>query len=115
TLTNGAPTSGLPSYVTIRADNPSGAPVPGSNLLWVSLYTTTGSQLLGATLDGSPIDLAVDEERGHPIYSADITLNPQATATLVLHLREPTSRGPALVLRQPLVEPETVQSSVPAC
>ncbi|MDQ1006952.1 hypothetical protein QFZ82_001437 [Streptomyces sp. V4I23] len=105
TLTNRAPTSGLPSYVTLRADSPAHRTRPGDNRLLVSYYASVGADLTGATLDGRPVLLASQVERGHPVYTVDLELPAQSSRTLVLHLREPHADRAPTVLRQPLVTP----------
>jgi hypothetical protein len=106
TLTNRAPASGLPSYVTLRGDSPPHRTRPGDNRLLVSYYAGVGADLTGATLDGRPVLLASGVERGHPVYTLDLELPAQSSRTLVLHLREPHVDGGApTLLRQPLVKP----------
>ncbi|MGW0827673.1 DUF4012 domain-containing protein [Streptomyces sp. NPDC002845] len=116
TLTNRAPTSGLPLYVTQRVDKPPYRTRPGDNRLLVSYYAASGARLTGATLDGRPILVNSGVERGHAVYTLDVELPAQHSRTLTLHLLEPVSdRAPAL-LRQPLVTPlRTHVEPAPAC
>ncbi|MGW5548561.1 DUF4012 domain-containing protein, partial [Streptomyces sp. NPDC003998] len=115
TLTNRAPASGLPEYVTQRVDAPPYRTRPGDNRLLVTYYAGTGAGLTGATLDGRPVTLDTGTERGHPAYTLDLELPRQSSRTLVLHLREPDADGAPTILRQPLVTPlrATVQPAAP--
>ncbi|MHB9863784.1 DUF4012 domain-containing protein [Streptomyces sp. YIM S03343] len=104
-LANDAPRSGLPGYVTLREDHPSYRTRPGDNRLLVSYYASVGAGLTGAELDGRPVQLTPDVERGHPVYTLDLELPARSRRTLVLHLLEPgTDRAPA-VLPQALTRP----------
>ncbi|WP_351233378.1 DUF4012 domain-containing protein [Streptomyces sp. NPDC002133] len=114
-LTNTAPGSGLPTYVTQRVDAPPYRTRPGDNRLLVSYYATEGAQLDKATLDGRPALLNHAVERGHPVYTVDLELPAGATRNFVLHLLEPHSERPPSLLRQSLVRPlqATVRPYVP--
>ncbi|MFF8375714.1 DUF4012 domain-containing protein [Streptomyces sp. NPDC015661] len=115
TLTNGAPTSGLPEYVTQRVDAPPYRTLPGDNRLLVDYYAGQGATLERATLDGRPVELIPGVERGHPVYTLDLELPRQSSRTLVLHLREPDADRPPTILRQALVTPlkATVKRAAP--
>ena len=105
TLTNRAPATGLPAYVTQRVDAPAYATRPGDNRLLVSYYATAGAGLASATLDGRAALVNSTTERGHPVFTLDVEIPRQSTRTLVLHLVEPPSTQPPFLLRQPLVGP----------
>ncbi|MHB8340921.1 MAG: DUF4012 domain-containing protein [Mycobacteriales bacterium] len=114
-LTNGAPASGLPPYVTERQDKPVGPyPVGQSNIL-LSVYATDGAQLVGVTLNGVPTTLSPGVEQGHPVFSTNVYVDPGATATLVLHLVEPVTAGQPIERVQPLVIGQQTSVSVPPC
>jgi hypothetical protein len=115
TLTNHAPASGLSDYVVARADKPTHPYPPGQNRSYVSVYAAVGAQLRSATLDGKPVLMEATTEQGHGRFSHYIELDPGQSATLVLHLAEPSSAGGATVPVQPLVSPQVTQVSVPAC
>lgn len=104
-LSNRAPVSGLPLYVTQRLDKPPYPTRPGDNRLLVSYFASERSELIKATLDGRPATLASGVERGHPVYTRDVELPAGSSRTLVLHLLEPRSDRAPVVLRQPLVRP----------
>ncbi|MGY6024244.1 DUF4012 domain-containing protein [Streptomyces spinosirectus] len=108
TLTNRAPVSGLPEYVTQRVDYPPYRTRPGDNRLIVTYYASTGARLTGAALDGRPVHPIPGTERGHPTYTLDLELPRQSSRTLVLHLDEPAADGAPTVLRQTLVTPTQV-------
>ncbi|WP_381017663.1 DUF4012 domain-containing protein [Streptomyces bullii] len=104
-LTNRAPDSGLPTYVTQRVDHPPYRTRPGDNRLLVSYYATKGAKLAGAALDGRPVLVNGAVERGRPVYTLDLELPAGARRTLVLRLLESPSERPPTLLRQPLVSP----------
>ncbi|MDQ0602070.1 hypothetical protein QF037_006415 [Streptomyces canus] len=104
-LTNRAPTSGLPLYVTQRVDAPSYRTRPGDNRLLVSYYASKGARLAQAALDGRPVMVHQAAERGHPVYTLDLELTAGSTRTLELRLLESPSSRPPLLLRQPMVRP----------
>src|SRR5664280_966620 len=109
-LTNNAPASGLPDYVVTRADKPA-QPFPrGQTRLWLSYFGTAGAGFTRATLDGAPANLQSETERGHPVFSTYLTLDPGQTRTLALTLIEPAAAGTMTTLEQPIVEPQ--QSAV---
>ncbi|MCF1506621.1 DUF4012 domain-containing protein [Streptomyces glomeratus] len=105
TLANRAPASGLPGYVTLRADAPPYRTRPGDNRLLVSYYAGADASLTGATLDGRSAQVAADVERGHSVFTLDLELPAGSRRTLVLHLLEPHADRTPTLLRQPLVTP----------
>ncbi|MEV4330801.1 DUF4012 domain-containing protein [Streptomyces sp. NPDC049597] len=116
TLTNRAPATGLPAYVTQRGDKPSYPTRPGDNRLLVSYYASEGARLTDLTIDGRPAMLHSGVERGHPVYTADVELPAQSTRTVTLRLVEPVSHRAPVILRQPLVTPlRTLVEPYPAC
>lgn len=116
TLTNTAPSSGLPAYVTQRGDKPSYGTRPGDNRLLVSYYASAGANLTGASLDGRPVMAASGVERQHPVYTLDVELPAQSTRTLTLRLVEPISDRVPVLWRQPLVTPLRAHvAPYPAC
>ncbi|WP_055492259.1 DUF4012 domain-containing protein [Streptomyces sp. TP-A0356] len=106
TLTNRAPASGLPGYVTLREDRPNYRTRPGDNRLLVSYYAGVGAGLTGATLDGRPALLASGVERGHSVFALNLELPAGSSRTLVLHLREPHADRAPTLLQQSLVTPQ---------
>ena len=107
-IANGAPASGLPAYVVDRLDHSAGPTRPGDTRVLLDYVATTGAQLLGATLNGRPVDLGVIDVEGHPGFRLDLDLPRAATQTLVLHLSEPFAGGRVHVLNPPGSTPSTV-------
>lgn len=118
-LTNNAPASGLPPYVTVRVAQPGIARpadlVPGQNRTVVNYVATEGAQLLGATLDGTPSGAGVFDEVGHPSYQTILEIKPGQTRTWVLELQEPAGTAPVTVVRQPGVTPVQVDVDDRSC
>ena len=115
TLTNSAPTSGLPAYVTNqRRDYPQGP--PGTNTVNLQLLATNDVLTRSVSLDGSAAPFGLTSDRGHPALTLLVQLHPGQTRTVVFDLLEPTSAtGAARVPAQPLVQPAQITSAVPAC
>jgi hypothetical protein len=114
TVTNDAPATGLPSYVTDGLSW-TGPHVPGADRLVVGLYGTHGSEQDTATIDGKPVYVATGEERGHPVITTLITIAPGQTRTVVFSVVEPQATGPVLALRQPLANEPTMKVDAPSC
>ncbi len=105
TLTNNAPASGLPTYVTGRSDHHAYPVKPGDNRLEVGYFATQGATMKSVTVDGRPGTAMIGREQGHPVYTVDLELPRGTSRTIVLHLSEPASSAAPIVLRQPLVRP----------
>ena len=105
TLTNNAPASGLPPYVTGRNDSHSYPVKTGDNRLAVSYFATQGTLMNKITVNGRTGRGRIGTERGHPVYSIDVELPQGTSRTIVLQLSEPAGKGTPIVLRQPLVRP----------
>jgi hypothetical protein len=115
TLTNNAPASGLPPYVTGRYDK---LPYPvktGDSRLAVSYFATQGAVLQNVTFAGRPGRGRLGAELGHPVYTIDVELPRGTSRTIVLHLSEPAGIGAPIVLRQPLVRPLNVTLNDAVC
>ncbi len=115
TLTNTAPAHGLPSYVTIRGDLPSGNEPISNNHVLVYVHTSNGAELTDATLDGQQLGISTGVEQGHPVYYFDTVLAPGKPQTAVLQLTEPIPRGAPMTKIQPLLRPQQTQLDVPSC
>ena len=112
-LNSTAPTSGLPDYVVARADlDFAPGPVRGQNNLFTSLYVGSREVLSSATLDGKPIALESEAERGFNVYSTYIKLDPGQSRRLVIELIGTETDGPderpVRVRRQPHVTADEV-------
>ena len=116
TLTNSAPASGLPAYVTTRLDSNRPSNVqPGDNRTLVDYYATTGAELSSVTVNGQPSTSAVLTEFNHPIFRLDMELPHGATSTIVLHLIEPKTTGGVVVWHQPGVYPLDADVDAQTC
>jgi hypothetical protein len=116
TLTNDAPASGLPAYVTTRLDPDHPSTVkPGDNREIVDYYATAGSQLSSISINGQPATAAVENDLNHPIFRLDMELPQGKTSTIELHLAEPHTSGPVRVWEQPGVVPLGVNVEKQSC
>lgn len=108
TLTSKAPASGLPRYVTYRADLPDGrVDPPGQQLSLIGVYLGPGARFTDALLDGRPAGLAQGTEKGLTVISGSLTLDPGQSRTLVLHVVQPATGFETLSWRQqPRLEPD---------
>jgi O-antigen/teichoic acid export membrane protein len=102
TLTNDAPTSGLPPYVTIRNDVAPPGAEPGDNRLLVTYYATTGSTIRSVTVNGKLVTLASSHENGLVTITLDLELPVQSSAVMVVTVNEPAANKPVEILNQPL-------------
>ncbi|MDQ1711630.1 MAG: hypothetical protein QOE45_1080 [Frankiaceae bacterium] len=106
-LRNLAP-PGLPAYVRGRLDLPPGAGFrPGEQHTYVSVFGAFGSLLEGAALDGRAIAVESELQRGHPVWSAYVDVDPGHEAVLTLRLAQ-VPPGRPLVREPPLVVPDEV-------
>jgi hypothetical protein len=90
-VTNAAPKSGLPAYVTPRLDDDFGtAPRPkGSNRELVTVYGPVGSYAESLSVNGKDYLGVAGVDRMHPVWVFDIELQPGETKTLRVNLIEP--------------------------
>ncbi|MDP9431460.1 MAG: DUF4012 domain-containing protein, partial [Actinomycetota bacterium] len=83
-LTNRAP-GGLSPYVTGAVEPTRTRPYPYAwHRVLLSVFTTSGSQLTAATLNGRPVALRPSTERGHPVYDTYVDLPVGQEAVLAL-------------------------------
>ncbi len=116
TLTNNAPASGLPPYVTDRLDAaqpPDSQPGDYSTLL--DYYATKGAQLLSVRVDGKPTTAALLTVSGQPVFRLSLQLLRGQTQTVELHLQEPPGSGAPLIWQQPAVSPMPVTVRAQPC
>jgi len=108
TLTNNAPASGLPPYVTTRLDHPPYLTHPGDNRALLDYFATPGSRLQSVLVDGKASAASALGFRGLALFRMDLELPRGQTRTIVLHLDEPARPGSPWIWRQPGVTPVDV-------
>lgn len=102
-LTNGAPRSGLPGYVTQRVDAHPAHIKAGDNRLLVTYYASSGARIVSTTLNGKPVAAATAPEKGLVTVTVDVELPVGATRLFTVTVREPAPSSALQVLDQPLV------------
>jgi hypothetical protein len=112
TFANDAPSTGLPDYVIGVHSGPN-LP-PGTNLMWVSLYSPL--HLTSALVGGAPSTFSPPvPELGANAYSGFVVVPSGGSTTLRLSFEGNLSKGPRyrMALRlQPLVNPPSAQVTV---
>jgi len=116
-VTNDAPESGLPDYMTGRVElEEQGVEyVRGSNHSYVSVYLPVNAVIGDLTLDGEPAFVSEAEEGDRTFVMFDVELDPGKSAKLVANWSEPAedldgnllSSTPELIM-QPLLNTPTV-------
>lgn len=114
-LTNTAPATGLPPYVTDRLDSPPPGARPGDTHLVLDYYATKGALLESVTVNRQRATAAVQDVSGFTVARLDVELPRGRTQRVVLHFTEPAGRGAPIVWRQPGVVPIAVQTFSQAC
>lgn len=105
TLTNRAPASGLPDYVTPQVFR-RGEPA-GTNILLATLYLPPGSLVTGVSRGGVPVGYRPGTELGLQWVEVLVTLRPGQSSEVAVTFEEPRgSGGPLGRVAQPLVRPE---------
>jgi hypothetical protein len=117
TLTNRAPASGLPPYLTTsivnRAQRQSVV-----NRLTVQVFGTRGALLGNARIDGRRVpsgSLVTTTEAGLSVWHMLLELPPDQPRTVVLELDEPAVSGAPRIPEQPLSRPLVRQINWTAC
>lgn len=114
TVTNRAPTSGLPQIVTQRLDTNKPHPV-GQQKLIASYYATRGAAVMAAELNGRPAGVGFHTELGHPVFTTYLYVDPGQTVTWSMQLQEPASAGPVFTRPQAMATPQQVVVTAPVC
>ncbi|MCW2530226.1 MAG: hypothetical protein JWM76_5086 [Pseudonocardiales bacterium] len=114
TITNDVPAGTLPTYVTLRVDNPAYPTTPGDNRLALNYFATAGATLQSVSVDGAKSTARSGTEQGHPVFYFDLEVKKNATRTVVLTLKEPGSGSPTVVT-QPLARPLDLTVVEPKC
>jgi Protein of unknown function (DUF4012) len=112
TLTNDAPASGLPKFVTGRHP---GDPHAGDSVIRLDYQATSGAVATGMTVNGTRVRITTGTELGHPVYGQIVKLPRGATRTVVLTLVEPAGTGAPQIQPQPMVNPMRVTVIDPRC
>jgi hypothetical protein len=115
TLTSKVPAGTLPTYVTVRQDDPGYPTRPGDDKVLVSYYATLGSQISSVTIDGRPIIVATTTEKGLTVFTVPLEIARDASHTIRVTLHEPIRSGTVQLLRQPAVHPISVSVEEPSC
>jgi hypothetical protein len=118
TLTNTAPTEGLPDYVVASGLFDSNYPVKapkGTNVTSVALLATKNAELVSVTANGQKTVVFPGRDRGHPLYETQLAIAPGQTVELKFLLKEPLVPGTPRVPAQPLIDDVIPTVSVPEC
>jgi hypothetical protein len=102
-LTNGAPKSGLPSYVT-RHDIPPG-PRANDNRLLLTYYASAGATVRSVRVDGKTLTPVIGRENHLVTATVVVEIPAGGTKTVTVALDEPASSHAVQLLEQPLVQP----------
>jgi hypothetical protein len=113
-LTNNVPISGIPGYVGGAEGLPIKLP-DFTNAASVSLLATKNAELKNATIDGHKATIFVGAERGHPLYEAQLMIQPGRTVELKYELDEPTTPGAPSAPSQPMRKTVVPVVNVPEC
>ena len=124
-VTNNAPTSGLPDYMTgrVELEEQGLSYVRGSNHSYVSMYLPVNAVPGEFTLNGESAFVSEADERGHTFMMFDIELDPGASASLVGTWTEPAedldgnllSNQPQLIIQPLLNTPSVSTEAAPEC
>ena len=114
-ISNRTPRSGLPAYVTIRADKPGYPTRPGDNRLLVSYYGSAAGRLTSVEVDGHPSSISATTEHGLLVVALDLELPAGSTRTVVVRIDEPSLPGKLEILRQPLARDGRVTELTNRC
>lgn len=110
TLTNTAPT-GLPTYMTVRADRPQ-PPVPyGQAKVGLAVYAGLVPSIGDVMLDGRPSALLFDSDQGHPFGYT--TLELPRGRSVVLSFTAAAGLQGVTYRQQPLVVPDVLDIAGP--
>jgi hypothetical protein len=113
TMTNGAPRTGPPPYVTLRRHNLPPGFRPGDNRLQVTYYASAGATVRSVKVNGRGLTPAFGRENHLVTAAFAVEIRAGETVTVTVALGEPASTRPVQVLEQPLVNP--IRVSVTNC
>jgi protein-tyrosine-phosphatase len=111
------PAAGLPDYVTQwLGTDAAGKPQPrGYIVLRASLFGPRGATFTGVTINGRPVSVSAAQEDGRPVWSFPVVIKPGERHTTVFEIVEPASGSAPVIPVQPLVQPQTVATSMAPC
>jgi hypothetical protein len=115
TLHNTAPDHGLAPTVLGRGPGVRPEPHVGEEGLVLSLYGTHGSAVRHITVNGRTEFFEVNSERGHPVTSVHLDIEPGQTLTVRYDVSEPSAIGPLMLRSQPTVRPTHTTIDAPSC
>jgi hypothetical protein len=119
TLTNTAPSSGLPDYVSVRSDlRLAGLTGPrtqdGSNRVLLDIYGPVGSSAALTSLDGETFAPIVGLDNNHTVWRVAVPIEAGQRRTVNVVMTTPAVDGDVgtnpVVLTQPMVQPATVST-----
>ncbi|MGC4174800.1 DUF4012 domain-containing protein [Demequina sp.] len=121
-VTNSAPTTGLPAYMTGRLDLPAGTPyTEGSTLTDMLIYPPVDAMLNTALLDGEDVGAGYGFERNREFVSIPVELQPGQARTITVTWLEPAEdedgkalSGQPQVILPPLINEATVSAPISA-
>jgi hypothetical protein len=119
TLTNGAPSRGLPDYVSVRSDLVEKSlpnPMVGSNRILLDVYGPVGASAPIALVDGQVVSTVNGTDRGHSVWRIDVVVEPGHRSTVKIVVAEPvteqTRTATPVVRIQPMVIPGTATAKM---
>jgi Protein of unknown function (DUF4012) len=119
TLTNTAPRSGLPDYVSVRSDLRQKGLTgeithDGSNRVILDLYGPVASSAALTTLDGRAVAPIVGRDSNHPVWRVVVPIAAGQRRTVGVVMSNPAVEGDSgtrpVVLTQPMVLPATAST-----
>lgn len=115
TMTNGAPTSGLPFYITTRGPHLPPGQNPADMKLIVTYFGSAGARITSIAIDNRRVTIHPRHENGLVTVTAGIQVPVRTSRTLTIRLREPPATKKLQVLKQPSVRPLKVRLSGSSC
>jgi hypothetical protein len=106
---------GLAPFLTQRTDKPAKGTPAGLSRYEVAVYTTFGTQLRSATIDGTAVSTRKVRVDGRDAFVVETTLARRGNRVLTLQLTEPSVAGPPEIPAQPLLRPQQTVIEAPEC
>lgn len=115
TVTNTAPASGLPPYVTQRRDHAPAGVKPGDDRVLVTYYAGHGATITSMKVDGKAVTFVSDSEKGLATAEVDLELPRGTSRSVSVAVAEQPAVSDVEVIDQPLARPMTVTLSGSRC